>query len=416
MDFQLSEEQRVFADSVRRFADNELAEGALARAHRDGFPWDVASKMAALGLLGMTIPEEDGGQGGTLLDAVIAIQQVAIVCPRSADVVQAGNFGAIRTFSLYETAEQKARFLPDLLAGMAVMSVGMSEPDAGSAVTELKTKAVPDGEGFRVTGSKVFNTNSSDANVFVVYVRFGPGTDGIGSVLIERGSEGFEIGEPSRFMNGETWRQLYFENCYIPPENVLLPAGGFKKQISGFNIERLGNAARALAVGRCAFNIARDHALTRKQFGRPICEFQGLQWKFADAAMRLDGAELLLYRAAANADKGLPDAYETSVAKLACNLAGFEAANEAVQVLGGLGFSEECLAEYCLRRTRGWMIAGGSVEILRNRIAEARCSTGVSINARRARKNGWHDKDAGPKGPDRRHLPTAVGGAHRRIE
>jgi len=327
--------------------------------------------MADMGLLGITVAEDDGGLGGSLLDAIIAIQEIALVCPRSADVVQAGNFGALRTFAQYATAEQKSRFLPDLLAGRAVMSVAMTEPDAGSAVTELKTRAVPDGDGFRVTGSKIFTTHSAEANLFLVYVRFGPGTGGIGSVLIERGTEGFQIGTPSRFMNGETWSQLYFDNCYVGPENILLAEGGFKKQITGFNVERLGNAARALAVGRCAFNIAREHALTRKQFGRPLCEFQGLQWKFAEVAVRLEAAQLLLYRAAVNAGLGLPDGYDTAVAKLACNQAGFDAANEAVQILGGLGFSEECLAEYCLRRTRGWMIAGGSVEILKNRIAEA---------------------------------------------
>ncbi len=371
MDFQLTEEHRLFSASVRRFAEKELAQDAVSRAHMDGFPWDVALMMADMGLLGITVAEEDGGLGGSLLDAIIAIQEIALVCPRSADVVQAGNFGALRTFAQYATAEQKSRFLPDLLAGRAVMSVAMTEPDAGSAVTELKTRAVPDGDGFRVTGSKIFTTHSAEANLFLVYVRFGPGTGGIGSVLIERGTEGFQIGTPSRFMNGETWSQLYFDNCYVGPENILLAEGGFKKQITGFNVERLGNAARALAVGRCAFNIAREHALTRKQFGRPLCEFQGLQWKFAEVAVRLEAAQLLLYRAAVNAGLGLPDGYDTAVAKLACNQAGFDAANEAVQILGGLGFSEECLAEYCLRRTRGWMIAGGSVEILKNRIAEA---------------------------------------------
>jgi len=371
MDFQLTEEQNLFSDSVRRFAEKELAQDAVTRAHSDGFPWDVAEMMADMGLLGITIPEKDGGLGGSLLDAIIAIQEIALVCPRSADVVQAGNFGALRTFAQYASAQQKSRFLPDLLAGKAVMSVAMTEPDAGSAVTELKTRAVPDGDGFRITGSKIFTTHSSEANLFLVYVRFGPGTAGIGSVLVERGSEGFQIGTPSRFMNGETWSQLYFDNCHVGPENILLPEGGFKKQIAGFNVERLGNSARALAVGRCAFNIAREHALTRKQFGRPLCEFQGLQWKFADVAVRLEAAQLLLYRAAVNAGSGLPDGYQTAVAKLACNQAGFDAANEAVQILGGLGFSEECLAEYCLRRTRGWMIAGGSVEILKNRIAEA---------------------------------------------
>jgi alkylation response protein AidB-like acyl-CoA dehydrogenase len=151
---------------------------------------------------------------------------------------------------------------------------------------------------------------------------------------------------------------------------VLLGAGGFKKQISGFNVERLGNASRALALGRHAFNVARDYAATRKQFGRDLCEFQGLQWKFAEMAVKLDAAQLLLYRAAVNGEGKLPDGYETAAAKLACNLAGWEVANEALQVMGGLGFSEESIVEYCVRRTRGWMIAGGSIEILKNRIAE----------------------------------------------
>jgi len=246
----------------------------------------------------------------------------------------------------------------------------MTEPDAGSAVTELTTKAEPDGDGFVINGAKIFGTHSGEAELFLVYVRFGPGVDGIGSVLIERGTPGFDIGRPSAFMNGEHWSELHFDNCRIPKENVLLPAGGFKKQMSGFNVERLGNAARAVALGRHAFDVAREHALNRRQFGRPICEFQGLQWKFADMAIRLDSAQLLLMRAAVNADRGLPSAYETAMAKAACNLAGFEAANESLQVMGGHGFSEESIVQYCLRRTRGWMIAGGSVEILKNRIAE----------------------------------------------
>jgi len=370
MDFALTAEQTQFQDSVRRFAIRTLAEAALERAHSEGFPWDVAERMAEQGLLGITIPESDGGQGGTLMDAVIAIQEVAQVCPRSADAIQAGNFGPIRTFAEYANAEQKARFLPSLLAGKAVIAVGMSEPEAGSAVTDLKTTATRDGDGFRIDGTKVFTSNSPEANVFLVYVRFGPGVEGIGSVLVERGTPGFSFGRPTRFVGGDSWQQLYFENCRIGRENLLLGPGGFKKQIQGFNAERLGNASRALAVGRLAFEIARKHATERIQFGRPLCEFQGIQWKFAEVAMELEAAQLLLYRAAVNADKGLPSAYETSLAKAYCNQAGFRAANEAMQVLGGLGYTEESLVEYCLRRTRGWMIAGGSVEIMKNRIAE----------------------------------------------
>ncbi|MBF5095625.1 acyl-CoA dehydrogenase [Azospirillum sp. INR13] len=370
MDFQLNQEQRAFADSVRRFARAELAADALKRAHSPAFPWDVAAKLSEMGLLGITIREEDGGIGGTLMDAVIAIQELALVCPKSADVVQAGNFGPIRTFAEYASPEQKERWLGDLLAGRNLLALGMSEPDAGSAVTDLKTSAREDGDHYVINGSKVFSTHSPEANLFLIYVRFAPGVGGIGSVLIERGTPGFTVGQPSAFMSGEEWCQLYFEDCRIPKANVLLGPGGFKKQISGFNVERIGNASRALALGRHAFNLAKEHAETRIQFGRPLCEFQGLQWKFADMALKLESAQLLLYRAATNADNGLPSAYETSIAKLSCNLAGFEVANEALQIMGGTGYSQEALVEYCVKRTRGWMIAGGSIEILKNRIAE----------------------------------------------
>lgn len=370
MDFSLTAEQQSFYDSIRKFAKKELGPTAAQRAKSHEFPWDVAKALAEMGLLGIAMPEADGGAGGSLVDAVLAIQAVAEICPRSGDVVQAGNFGPIRTFSQFASASQKSRYLPDLLAGRGLISLGMSEPEAGSAVTELTTTATPDGDGFRINGTKIFGTHSTEAKLFLVYVRFGPGVDGIGSVIVERDMTGFEIGQPTTFMNGEQWAQLYFTDCWIPAANVLLGRGGFKRQISGFNIERLGNAARAVAVGRHAFNAAREYALSRRQFGRLLCEFQGLQWKFAEMAMRLESAQLLLMRAASSLAGGLPSAHDTALAKLACNEAGFFAANESLQIMGGLGFTDDSTVQYCMRRTRGWMIAGGSIEILKNRIAE----------------------------------------------
>lgn len=366
----LSDEQQSFADTIRRFALAELADGAIDRAHSREYPWETAKKLAEMGLLGITVKEEDGGVGGTLMDAVIAIQEIALVCPKSADIVQAGNFGPIRTFSEYASSAQKQAYLADLLSGQKLISLGMSEPEAGSAATELQTRAEKDGENYVINGSKVFSTHSPEADLFLIYVRFGPGTDGIGSVLIERGTPGFTIGGRSSFMSGEEWCPLFFDNCKISASNVLLGPGGFKKQMSGFNVERLGNASRSLALGRYAYETARQYVMTRKQFGRPLCEFQGLQWKFADMALKLESAQLLLYRAASNSDTALPSPYETAMAKLACNTAGFEVANEALQAMGGYGYSTESLVEYCVKRTRGWMIAGGSIEMLKNRIAE----------------------------------------------
>lgn len=371
MDFELTEEQAMFGAAVRAFAERNLSGGALERAHSDEYPWDVARMMADQGLIGITTPEENGGIGGTLMDAVIAIQEVASVCPRSADVIQSGNFGAIRVLSQYATDGQKERYLKPLLEGRGLISVAMTEPNAGSAVTELSASLTPDGDGYRLNGSKIFTTHGLHATVFLVYVRYGPGTDNIGSVLVERGAQGFTFGKPNRFLSGEEWNPLYFDNVYIPKDDVLLGRGGFKKQISGFNVERIGNSSRALALGRYAFNVAREHVLTRRQFERPLVEFQGVQWKFAEMRMQLDAAQLLLYRAVVKADRGFPSAEETAIAKIACNRAGFNVANEAMQAMGGAGYGQDSLVEYCFRRTRGWMIAGGTIEILLNRVAEA---------------------------------------------
>ena len=368
MDFRLTPEQQQFRESVLRFSKKELEKNALQRAHAPEYPFDVAKLMAKQGLLGITIAEADGGQGGSLMDAVLAIEAVASACPRSADVIQAGNFGPIRVLAEYGSASQKKNFLKKLLAGESVISVGMTEPDAGSAVTDLKTTATRDGKGWRIKGSKVFTTHSAYADLVLAYVRFGPGVGGIGSVLIERNN--IKVGKKSRFMSGEEWAELHFDDVHVPEDMVLLGEGGFKKQIGGFNVERIGNASRSLALGRYAFERARAWALERKQFGRLLAEFQGLQWKFADMKIQLDAAQLLLYRAAANADRGLPSAEETAIAKAHCNRTGFDVANEALQVMGAMGYSQEELVEYCARRCRGWMIAGGSIEILKNRIAE----------------------------------------------
>ena len=371
MNFELTDDQRMFRDAVRGFAEKHLAPGALARAHQEEHPWDVSKLIAAQGLMGIAMPEEDGGQGGTLMDAILAIETVALVCPRSADVIQAGNFGPVRVLAEYGTRDQKDRYLKKILAGESVITVGMTEPEAGSAVTDLITTAKPDGAGYRVNGTKVFQTHASYAEVMLTYVRFGPGVGGIGSVLIPRDAPGFKQGAPSKFLNGEEWVQTYLDDVYVGPENVMLKEGGFKKQIAGFNVERIGNTARSLAFGRYAYELARQWAMQRKQFGRALCEFQGLQWKFADMKIKLDAGQLLIYRAVANAVDGIPSAEDTAIAKAFCNQAGFDICNEAMQVMGGMGYTQETLVEYCFRKCRGWMIAGGSIEILKNRIAES---------------------------------------------
>ena len=223
MDFNLTEPQRMFRDSVASFARKELAAGALARAHTSEFPRDVAKLMAKTGLLGITMPEADGGGGGTLMDVVLAIEQVAQYCPRSADVVAEGNSGAIRVLAHFGNDDKKRRFLAPLLRGEEVIAVAMTEPNAGSATTDLQTTATPDGEGFRINGSKVFPNPHADQ--YLVYVRYGPGVEGIGSVMLRRDTPGFSIGKISKFMSGADWAPIFFDNVYVPPRDVLLRAG-----------------------------------------------------------------------------------------------------------------------------------------------------------------------------------------------
>jgi alkylation response protein AidB-like acyl-CoA dehydrogenase len=245
----------------------------------------------------------------------------------------------------------------------------MSEPDAGSPRPISRPAPRPDGKNYIVNGTKVFSTFSPEAAVFLVYVRYGPGVGGIGSVLIERGTPGFTIGPPQEFMSGEQWSELHFENCRIPAENVLLGPGGFKKQMASFNVERLGNTARSLAFGRYCYERAREHAGVRQQFGRPLAEFQGLQWKFADMAIKLEGAQLLLYRAAANADKACRRPMRRRWRRPPA-ISRLRGGARVDADHGRDGYSKTSLVEYCMRRCRGWMIAGGSVEMLKNRIAE----------------------------------------------
>jgi alkylation response protein AidB-like acyl-CoA dehydrogenase len=368
MDFQPTEHHRQLVKMARDLAERHFAPRAFTWEARGDYPHEYLKILADHGLTGITLPERWGGQGGRLLDAVLVIETIAQVCPNAADCVQATNFGAIVQLARLGSDALRERYLRPLLRGDGLITLAMSEPDAGSAVTELGSRARWDGDHVVLDGRKVFNSNGPHSTRWIVWARFGDRTRDIGAVLVERGTPGFELHE-HRFMSGEPYGMLFFDACRVPRDNVLAAEDGFKRLIATFNVERLGNAARALGLGQLAFDIAVAHAKERRQFGKRLCDFQGLQWKFADMKLRLEAARLLLYRAAADADAGVPSALDTSLAKLACNEAGFWVANEALQILGGLGYSDESRVNYLFRRTRGWQIAGGSLEQMRNRIA-----------------------------------------------
>jgi alkylation response protein AidB-like acyl-CoA dehydrogenase len=369
MDFQLSEYQADLVAATRELARRQFGPTAYTREDDGVLPREYLTFLAEQGLAGITIPVDDGGQGGKLLDAVLVIETIAQVCPIGGDCVQALNFGAIQQVAKNGSPEQKARHLAPGLRGERLFSIGMTEPEAGSAVTDLRTRArIQDGQVI-LDGQKIFTTNAASADAFVIWCRFGESSRTSGAVIVERDAPGLTVDSSNRFMSGERYGMLYLEGATVPRENVLLDQDGFRKMLAVFNVERLGNASRSLALGQAAFDRAVAYAKERRQFGRRLCEFQGLQWRFAEMKLKLDSARLLLYRAASNADAGLPSELETALAKLACNRAGFEVANDALQIFGGYGYDQEAAVNYIFRRTRGWMIAGGSIEQLLNRVA-----------------------------------------------
>jgi alkylation response protein AidB-like acyl-CoA dehydrogenase len=367
MDFEFSDEQTELRRTVRDIAEAEFGPTAFAAERPQDFVRDRARRLCELGFTGITFPAQDGGQGGQLLDAVIVLSEIARVCPHTGDVVQAYNFGGIRQLQELASPALKRQWLAPALRGEILISLAMSEPDAGSGLASIRTTADARDDRAVINGSKIFATHGVDADLIIVWCRFGTDPQAIGAVAVPATAPGFTRGATETFMSGERYCQMYFDNCTVPADNVLIDSGGIRRLMPVFNIERLGNATRALALATAAFDMAVAHARSRRAGETLIKDLQGMQWKFADMKLQLEAARLLLFRAATM--RGGPTDEATALAKCFANEAAFFVANQSLQVLGGYGYSTEFPLEYILRRVRGWMIAGGTTEILRNRIA-----------------------------------------------
>lgn len=374
MDFKLSDEQTALKESSRALSARHFAETAYSWVSNGEYPQENIRTLAANGLTGMILDEDLGGQGASLLDAVLVMEEVARVCPHTGDAFHVTNFGAVCQIAKFAHPSVRDRVLPELLAGESIVSVGISETEAGSAAGEIQTTARIEGDEVVINGQKIWNSEGPHASWWVVWVRFVDvdARSSHGAVLVPQSAPGFSRGSSNQFMPGVQHCTLHFDECRVPVENILLRQDGFRSMMSIFNIERLGNATRSIALGQSALDMAIAHAKMRSQFGQPLASFQGLRWKIAEAYMRLDGARLALYRAASNAagNGGVPTRLDSSIAKHQANVAGFEAANDALQILGAVGYDNESPVNYIFRRTRGWMIAGGTIEILKNQIAK----------------------------------------------
>ena len=376
MDFELTDEQLRLQATVRAFADKECAPLAAAW-DRDGRVPErrFEEALVAMGLYGMTLPEAYGGGGHDLLTAILCIEQLARVSPLCAAGVFESNVGPVRVIERFGTEAQKRRWLPLACRGETEISIAMSEPEAGSALTELRTRAEPVPGGYRINGAKAWCTGGGHSRAYLVYCRMNeqPGPKGIAGLLVETGTPGLSFGSQERFMgmHGFPSSALFFEDCVVPEENLVVPAGGFAHLMECFNIERCGNATMALGIATGALEFATQYALERKTCGRPICERGVIQEMIADMATRVDAARLLVYRAAANAGQGLAGMKDTSMAKLFANETSKFVTDKAMEILGAVGYSAEYPIERMLRDSRGWPIAGGTLQIQRLIIASA---------------------------------------------
>jgi alkylation response protein AidB-like acyl-CoA dehydrogenase len=376
MDFQLNEEQRIFKKTVHDFTDQQIAPLVQEWDEKGTFTdKKLLSQYSEMGLLGITLPEKYGGAGLTAFDAVLAIEELARVSPIAAMPVFETSVGPIRVIELFGTEGQKKRFIPPACTGEKLMSVAMTEPEAGSALTDLQTRAVLKGDHYIINGQKRFISGGGHSELYLVYVRFGEtrGAKGIGGIVVEKDSPGFTFGKQEAFMglHGMPSCDLIFEDCVVPKENLVIPEGGFARLMQAFDVERCGNATMSLGIAWGALEAAKRYSQERKSFGKPICEFQAVQFLLADMAMKVEAARLLIYRAAVNAGIGLPSVFESSVAKCFANETAKEVTDMALQVFGGYGYSKEYPVERMLRDSRGWPVAGGTVQMQRINIAGA---------------------------------------------
>lgn len=367
MDFQRSEEQEMIYQMAKDLAEKEFSEDAFT--WKDEFPVRNQEILAEQGLLGIGLPMEYGGGGYSVVEVLLAQEAVGRVCPDTAHILSRSSMGPPRVIAELGSEYLKEKYLPDVCNGDMIISVAISESEAGSDASNMQTNVERDGDDLILNGSKMWITKAEQADAFLVYARFP--NDNIGAIVVDKDTDELTLDDGSVNMAGHVQNELYFDNCIVPEEQVLVhEKDAFKQLLIEFNVERCHNAMMCVACGLNGFDKALAYAKEREQFGQPIGDFQGIEWKFADMAVELESARLLIYRAAANAQNSDPSRLDTSMAKVKANEAGQEVIDEALQIHGAIGYMQDSPLEYLYRWVRGWKIAGGTVEVQRNAIAK----------------------------------------------
>src|ERR1700756_1597799 len=364
----LSDEQRRFVQTVRKLAQSEFRPRALQ--YMDGsFPWENMRALAGLGVLGMAVPEEYGGLGLSVFDPALVLEEIAKVCYVTAMAVL-GEVGVqTRIIATYAPEPIRERILPAVCSGDCLLAICMTEPDAGTDVANYRTNVDHVGNALRLNGVKTLISRADEAGMFVVFTRIDrqPGRAGVGCVLVEKGTPGFSVTGKFHTMGGENLHEIRFEDCVLPPENLVLREDGFRKLLAAFNTQRCLNPSISLGLAEGAFEEAVKYAKERQAFGRAIADFQGMRWKLAEMYRDIEASRSILYRACASADP-FPDPLLAAAAKVTVNEMALRVTSEAIQVHGGYGFTDGFPVSRFYRGARYGALGGGTTETLKDLI------------------------------------------------
>jgi alkylation response protein AidB-like acyl-CoA dehydrogenase len=375
MNFDLNEEQTAIQDMVRRFTQQEITPHAEDWDEQHIFPRAVYSKMAEIGLMGMTTPEDYGGSNLSRIEGALAYEELAKGEMATAVGLSVHNMvtGSIARFG---TDEQRGRWVSHLAAGELLGAFSLSESDAGSDAASLQCRAEAQDDHYLLNGNKMWVTNAGEADVYLVMARTKAGiaASGVSCFVIEKGTPGFQFGKTERKMGlrSSPTRELIFDNCSVPLANRIGAEGeGFKIALSSLDGGRVNIGAVAVGVAQAAFDVARDYALQRQQFGRPIAAFQGLQFMMADMAMKIEASRLLVYEAAYKLDSAQQAGMFAAMAKCFASDTAMQVTTDAVQILGGAGYVRDYPVERMMRDVKVAQIFEGTNQIQRILIARA---------------------------------------------
>jgi len=374
MDFQFTEEQEQLKRSVRQFAESEIRPHVMEWDEKSEFPLSVIKQLGKMGLMGVVFPSEYGGAGLGYVDYVVAVEELSRVDGSVGIIVAAHNSLCSNHIFVAGSEDQKRNYLPKLASGDFIGCWGLTEPGSGSDAGSARMTAVRRGRNWILNGTKTFITNGhyADVAVIIAVTDKTTGTHGLSAFIVDKDTKGFRPGkkENKLGLRASDTAELIFEDCSIPAENLVGKEGdGFIDAMRVLDGGRISIAALSLGIAQGAFEAALKYSKERKQFGRPIGDFQAIQWKLADMATEIDAARLLTFRAASMKDAGLKTTQESSMAKLYASEVAVRCANEGVQIHGGYGFIKDYPAEKFYRDVKLCTIGEGTSEIQRLVIA-----------------------------------------------